>query len=314
MSIVRRTLKIDYVDFWPNFDKDHNFIGELLASHFDLEISSDPELVVFSCYGGSSPNFRRFDCLRLLISWENRGWGFSDCDFAITSDINSHPDHYRFPLYAAHLASPFVQPEVDVSTLLARKSGFASVVVSNGGGTTRNRVHSLLDGYKTVSSGGQFRNNIGGRPVDNKMEFISRYKFNMAFENSSYPGYTTEKIVDALVADTIPIYWGNPEISEEFNTNRFVCYHAFGSETELLKRIIELDRNDDAYLAVMRQPWFRNGNLPSCISSAALVDWLAIKIDDGRKPVAQRQRQLVLLARRASDRWRSRSRYRGRVS
>lgn len=37
---------------------------------------------------------------------------------------------------------------------------------------------------------------------------MRRYKFTIAFENQSYPGYVTEKIADALMAGTVPIYWG----------------------------------------------------------------------------------------------------------
>ena len=41
------------------------------------------------------------------------------------------------------------------------------------------------------------------------------YKFSIAFENAWYPGYTSEKIVTSMLAGTIPIYWGNPDISRE---------------------------------------------------------------------------------------------------
>ena len=46
-------------------------------------------------------------------------------------------------------------------------------------------------------------------PLTIKLKIISNHKFNIAFENSSYPGYVTEKITDAFIANTIPIYWGD---------------------------------------------------------------------------------------------------------
>eukprot|EP01031_Cornospumella_fuschlensis_P025617 gene25617-30937_t len=42
-----------------------------------------------------------------------------------------------------------------------------------------------------------------------KQETISRYMFYLAFENSFEPGYVTEKVFDALIAGTVPIYLGS---------------------------------------------------------------------------------------------------------
>ena len=70
---------------------------------------------------------------------------------------------------------------------------------------------NALSVVKHVDSGGRHLNKIG-YSVDNKMEFIKDYKFVIAFENSSYPGYTTEKILEPLVAGCIPVYWGSPAV------------------------------------------------------------------------------------------------------
>ena len=45
-------------------------------------------------------------------------------------------------------------------------------------------------------------------PVDNKMKTLSRYTFALAFENTDYPGYITEKLFHALSAGAVPLYWG----------------------------------------------------------------------------------------------------------
>lgn len=67
-------------------------------------------------------------------------------------------------------------------------------------------------------------------PAD-KIETLRSYKFNLCFENVSYPGYITEKIFDALIAETIPVYWG-PENINQFipenifiNASRFSCFN-----------------------------------------------------------------------------------------
>jgi hypothetical protein len=57
--------------------------------------------------------------------------------------------------------------------------------------------------------------------VDDKINLLKRYKFNLCFENVRYPGYITEKIFDAMIANTIPVYFGAPDIAD------FVPYEAF---------------------------------------------------------------------------------------
>jgi hypothetical protein len=122
-----------------------------------------------------------------------------------------------------------------------------------------------LSRYKKVDSGGRFLNNIGGPipPVwTAKVEFLRRYKFHLAFENESHEGYTTEKIYDAMMARSLPIYWGNPRISEEFNPKSFLNYFDYGSDEALLEKIITLDRDDAQYLEYARQPYF-HANQPN---------------------------------------------------
>ena len=49
-------------------------------------------------------------------------------------------------------------------------------------------------------------------PCADKIKTLSQYKYALCFENVSQPGYITEKIIDCLVAGTVPIYMGAPDI------------------------------------------------------------------------------------------------------
>ena len=108
-------------------------------------------------------------------------------------------------------------------------------------------------------------NNIGFA-VDNKRSFQSGYKFSVAFENNAYrpqfPGYTTEKIMEPMTVNSIPIYWGNPEIYKEFNTKSFVNYYDFSSMGEMIDYIITLDKDDEKYLQLLKNDWFVGNNIP----------------------------------------------------
>jgi hypothetical protein len=120
-----------------------------------------------------------------------------------------------------------------------------------------------LSRYKPVDSGGTLRNNIGRVITEReKVAFLREYKFTIAFENCEQPGYTTEKLVQPMLALSVPIYWGNPLIDRDFNPRSFVNWYDHPSEDEVIARIIEIDQNDDAYLALLREPWF-HGNRPS---------------------------------------------------
>ena len=48
-----------------------------------------------------------------------------------------------------------------------------------------------------------------GRPVKHKAEIAADYKYMICFENDLYPGYVTEKALDAYHSGTVPLYWGD---------------------------------------------------------------------------------------------------------
>ena len=45
-------------------------------------------------------------------------------------------------------------------------------------------------------------------PSANKLKTLAGYTFNLCFENCDEDGYITEKIIHALIAGCIPLYWG----------------------------------------------------------------------------------------------------------
>jgi hypothetical protein len=87
------------------------------------------------------------------------------------------------------------------------------------------------------------------------------YKFSIAFENSSAVGYTTEKIYHPMLANSIPIYWGNSEISRDFNPKSFVNWHDYNDNKKVVDKIIELDTNKQKYFKMLKEPWFKGNKL-----------------------------------------------------
>ena len=67
--------------------------------------------------------------------------------------------------------------------------------------------------------GGKFHNNVGF--IKDKISFLMKYKFSIAMENSNGSGYMSEKIVQAFLSGTIPIYYGDYMIDEYINPKAF---------------------------------------------------------------------------------------------
>ena len=74
------------------------------------------------------------------------------------------------------------------------------------------RMEAILN-LKPDLYGNNWWGEIKSIPPGEKIKVMHQYQYAICFENLSYPGYVTEKIIDCLVAGTIPIYLGAPDIA-----------------------------------------------------------------------------------------------------
>lgn len=81
----------------------------------------------------------------------------------------------------------------------------------------------------------------GTRFVEDKWDALSDYKFSVAIENATIPGYFTEKIVDCFLAETCPIYYGCPDIENYFSSESMICIDVnnFKSSIETIEKTME---------------------------------------------------------------------------
>jgi len=249
-------VRLNFCDMWEGFSKENNWFSNTLRQWFDLEISEEPDFVIF---GQPGKEHRHYKCVKIYFGVESFDPNWRICDYALTCNYLNDPRHFRLPLYVLYAsADRLLEARQTVPSQVPL--GFCSFVVSNGGKKkTRRRVDFFhaLSRYQPVDSGGRYLNNIGG-PIPGgsagKVGFLSRYKFNIAFENKSKPGYTTEKIVEAFLAGTVPIYWGNPSIADEFNPHSFINAHDFPDDEELASHLLRLHRDDTLYRSIAMQP------------------------------------------------------------
>lgn len=93
----------------------------------------------------------------------------------------------------------------------------------------------------------------GEIPPHDKLKVLEGYKFSLCFENCAFPGYITEKIFDCLIAGTIPIYLGAPDVAEYIPAEAFIDFREFAGYPELETFIRGIsDADGQAYVEAAR--------------------------------------------------------------
>jgi len=235
------------------------FYLDYLKELFEFEEAPDNPDYVFA--SNMDRFYLKYTGVRIWLTGENLIPDFNIVDYAIGfNDINFGDRYLRWPIYCwGHTLAGFekrrnLSLEKRPPTTRTKHSVCVVSNMSNRQGPFSEMLNAL-ECYKGVTYGGKWRNNIGGR-VKDKEALLREHKFSIAFENTSYPGYTTEKITDALMGGTIPIYWGDPDISQCFNSKAFVNISPFDTVESVMERIKRIDASPDVYESMLREPIF----------------------------------------------------------
>jgi alpha(1,3/1,4) fucosyltransferase len=240
-----------------------------------------------------------FNGTKVFWTGENCRIDMTKCNYAFGFDYENkikNKKYLRLPLYTYYGAGKnLIKPKTfNTKKISKSKTKFCNYIYSK---DAKERVNFFcsLDKYKRVDAPGKSMNNsppilpqkytnlakmvqkmeqsrgkytfssLLSRHVGNWRESIINYqkdyKFTIAFENSSYPGYTTEKIYHPMLANSIPIYFGNEEIGKEFNTKSFVNFHNYNDYKKVVDKIIDIDSNEKKYLKILKEPWLHNNKL-----------------------------------------------------
>jgi len=91
-------------------------------------------------------------------------------------------------------------------------------------------------------------------------KLFQQYRFGLVMENTSKRGYMTEKIINAFLGGTIPIYYGSkPDVLEVFHPQAFV-YWDIDNPQPAMERIRYLETNQTAYDEVLSGPILKDGD------------------------------------------------------
>jgi len=124
---------------------------------------------------------------------------------------------------------------------------FACVFVANPQ-PTRLRLIEELAKHGDVDVYGLY----SGRSVKDKYAIAKNYNFVLCPENDLFPGYVTEKLIDAYMCDVVPLYWGDLGSDECINQKSFLNLAQFPSIEDFCNHVANLDVL--SYTEIYNQP------------------------------------------------------------
>lgn len=152
-----------------------------------------------------------------------------------------------------------------------QKTKFASLVASHDDFGIRKELVGMLSSIDSVCCAGKFMHNdddLYMKYNDDKVKYLSQFKFNICPENVSTPGYTTEKIFQSFDAGCIPIYYGGAGCKIEegvINNESIILYKDDKSNgEEIINIVAELNNNEKLYNDFISKPFLLDSS----------VDWI----------------------------------------
>lgn len=132
-------------------------------------------------------------------------------------------------------------PAPCAKSALVSMVGARHVGAADEGHGLRNDVLDMLDRRGGVDCFGK-----GVRWIDSKLDGLASYRFSIAMENCRRDFYFTEKLIDCLLTDTVPIYFGCEGIGRYFDPRGML---GFATVAELEMHLDALD--EDRYQAML---------------------------------------------------------------
>lgn len=116
-----------------------------------------------------------------------------------------------------------------------RKSQMCSLIASEKRDSTGHKLRHAIADWALESGQDMTLLGRGYVPFEDKADGLARFRYSVVIENIRERNYFSEKLVDAVLCDTVPIYWGCPNPERFFDPSGMIL-----CETEAdLRRAIE---------------------------------------------------------------------------
>lgn len=261
-----KKIKIKFIGFYEGFDPTRFLMFQIINKYYDVEISDDPDYIICS-ESGNLYEYCVFPQVRIMYTGENFIPDFNLVDYAICNYPIAFLDRsFYLPLCVGSNSGHgkyLDEKSRDYSKdILKEKTYFANFISGHDSEYgLRSDFFQRISAYKRVESPGTFLNNMPEGEIvkfkdESKVDFQHKCKFSLCLESTKSEGFVTEKIADAFFADTIPIYYGSATVSDIFNRKAFINLSEFESFDKAIEKIVEIDKNDDMYMEMLREPIF----------------------------------------------------------
>ncbi|MDR3417027.1 MAG: glycosyltransferase family 10 [Nevskia sp.] len=272
-------LRICFVNFWDgafSAANDTGFLPYVFTEAFGgLEITEDvaaADVVISSVFGRTPtppektiqyigenlrPNLARYRFtlsfdhdtyggrnFRLPLWWWRLDWpGYGARRRQRPAPAGSHPHGYEELIPIDALLRP--RPPAPL-----RRPGFCALIASNPEPLRCNLFLALQSLGEVTGYGPMF-----GKPLHrSKFEVLPDFRFCLCPENGIYPGYHTEKLVDAWYGGCIPLYSGDRLLHHDFNSAAQLNYQDYLETGRFLAAVKRLETDPEAFAEVYAQP------------------------------------------------------------
>lgn len=290
-------MKIYCHGFWNGFYNcmdcnNFNFL-KMIFKKFNEEIIVEHDInkadIYIDTVFGSHPNIGKIKIPKIHFTGENRVSHNKIYDIVLSGIKTKHKKkQIDLPLCIWYIHNNmFLDRLRNPSMVQTIPEKFCIFMVSSSFDTNgckmRENFFLKLSEYKHIDSFGKIhRNNFSNTPKEYWSEdyfaLLKQYKFIISMENTKISGYITEKIVNPLIANIIPIYYGSDTVSEIFNDERILTVKDDNDIEQIINTIKKIDLDDMLYLNIVNKPIFKNNEFPKKYELSNIQNEIFVKI------------------------------------
>ena len=284
------TLKIHFVDFWNGFHANNNYFHNILKTKYNVIVdNTNPDILFYSMMGKEHLDY---NCKKICFSGEpvnsphHRIENKENYDLLLCHlPTDSNKKIYRLPFWVTLIDwtndpdankefRPTMKMLVDRNISQVRDK-FCNFTYKRPA-SSRIKIFNRMCEYKQVDSTGSLLNNAplipGIHSSKSKIDILEQYKFAIASENTLIDGYVTEKILQALVAGCIPVYYGTEMVFNDFNSQRFVYVNNPDDMDDVMEEIVLIDSSREAWEEKITSPVFPNNTIAEELTPRAILN------------------------------------------
>jgi len=110
----------------------------------------------------------------------------------------------------------------DINSVNIAKTNLLSLIASKKNNLEGHKLrHEIVDYLSNINLEADIMGR-GYKSFENKEDGLASYQYSIVIENNQESNYFTEKLIDCCLCETIPIYWGAPNIGNYFDVRGMI--------------------------------------------------------------------------------------------